>query len=199
MIMDLQNTYEVTPDIGKMLVGLWWDPNEQSRSVLDGVKAHNLDLSCAVIGEGGSVIDLITPQDTKRDQYKTQIYHRGDNLTGASDFEDEEISINFDALDDSIKALAFVISVHDDIRFSEVINGKCTFSNGMTLEPFLEADFESISDDAGIPVVANSRHNFLACMKRNDDGSWLLTHTNQNMPVLDVANVEDTVRELKVL
>ena len=114
-------------DIPKMMVALYWDPNEEPTGVLGDITPHNADLICAVINENIRVMDVITPQNPKRDSYKGQIYHKGDSLSGGGDYEDEEIIINFDALGSDVKAIAFAVSLHHSVKFSDVKNGKIAF------------------------------------------------------------------------
>ncbi len=121
-------------DIPKLMVGLSWDHNEVKVGVLDdSVVPHNLDLSCVVLTQGLQVKDIITPVDPKRDVYKNQIFHMGDHLSGGSDFEDEEIQVNFENLNADITGLAFVVSSNDRVKFADVTNGKCEFYDAASL------------------------------------------------------------------
>lgn len=168
----------------KLMVGLSWDPNEEKWGTLDtNIKAHNLDLSCAVIS-GKQVTDLITPDDPKRDVYREKIFHAGDNLSGGSDFEDEEIRVDFDKLDDSIDALAFVVSANNKIKFEHVKNAECAFNNALTLNPFLTV---SLNDIPG-------QHRVVGFVKRTVTG-WALQELTLDVTALDAYIIEQALQE----
>lgn len=173
-------------DVEKLKIGLSWDPNEQKAGVLDdSIKVHNLDLSCVIFSDGDDVLDVLTPQEPKRDHYQHQIFHLGDHLSGGSDFEDEAIQINLDALDPQIGCLAFVVSVQGRVKFSEVRNGQCEILNGITLESLMAVDFQSIEKPAMVAFT----------LKRNGAG-FTLAEVKKPIAALDADLVQRTLLEL---
>ncbi len=169
-----------------LMVGLSWDPNEEKFGNLDNsIKAHNLDLSCAILSESMQVKDLITPDDPKRDMYKEQIFHAGDNLSGGSDFEDEEIRVNFDRLPDDVSALAFIVSANNKVKFEHVKNGECAFNNAQTLQPFLTV---SLNDIPG-------PHRVVGIVKKTSSG-WALQKAEVDVRALDAYIIEQALGEV---
>ena len=154
---------EIRGDIEKLIIGLAWEPNEQDNSVLgDSVKPHNLDLSCVLFDNDGNVIDEITPQDTKRETYKGQIFHLGDNLSGGNDFEDEEIQLWLSSLDNHIAQIAFIVSVKEKVKFSDVREGHCSVLSAQTLEVIQSIDFSSLTKPAVLAfVLKRNKNSFL--------------------------------------
>ena len=172
-------------DIPKLMVGLSWDHNEKKQGVLDeSVVPHNLDLSCVVLGQGFQVKDILSPRDPKRDVYKNQIFHMGDHLTGGSDYEDEEIQVNFENLNADIAGLAFVVSSNDRVKFADVANGKCEFCDAASLQPFMSVEFQT----------AEKPHYLVGVVVKNDQGVWALQNAQSELIALDPTVLEDALR-----
>lgn len=180
------NTEEGQPI--KLMVGLAWDPNEEKWGNLDtNIKVHNLDLSCAVLTDSMRVKDLITPDNPMRDEYRSKIFHAGDNLSGGSDFEDEEIRVDFEHLEDEIQGLAFVVSANNKIKFEHVKNGECAFNNAQTLEPFLTVSLDDIP----------GQHRIVGIVKRTRSG-WALQKAEVDVGALDEMIIERALSEATV-
>lgn len=190
-------------DNKKLLVGLSWDPNEKSEGVLGDVKVHNLDLSCAVFNADYEVCDIITPIDTKRDTYKGQIFHRGDNKSGGADFEDEDITVHLDKLDQTtgdlelectVRALAFVVSTNDRVKFEDVSNGDCHFMDGLTLEPFKKIDLQGEAKKMSGPNASSQQHLVLGYVSEDENGAWTLKSMSHEINALEKSAIEDAVK-----
>lgn len=182
-------------DAQKINVGLEWDPNEEQAGVLGDVKPHNLDLSCAILKAGMVVSDIITPTDTKRAEYKDQIFHKGDHTSGGSDFEDEEILVNLDNLPDDVDALAFTVSTNDQVDIGEVNNGVCRFMDAASLSSFLNvnfSDFVSHKDD----INKSSQQHFLAGVLVKKENGWTLYDVQSMLKTLDSTSIEMTVKSM---
>ena len=169
--------------IPKLMVGLMWEPNEDKSGVVGEIKPHNLDLSCVIFGENMNVKDILTPPFHKREEYKDQIFHMGDNLTGGSDYEDEEVLVNFDNIDPSFEALAFVVSVKDGVKFSEVNDGACTFCDAASLEKFLEITFDGVG----------AAHYLAGFVSKDASGQWVLNNIQAELPSLDESSVRSAL------
>lgn len=183
-------------DVRKLMVGLEWDPNEEKKGVLSSAKPHNLDLSCAVFDSGMLIKDIITPTHPKREEYKGEIFHKGDALDGGADFEDEEIVITMDSLSDNIKAIAFMISTNDHVDIASVNNGICRFQDAITLSAFAEiklSEFVSKKDSVNIP---RQEHFFAGMVMRGDDNKWVLKDTQFVLPALDTTSIETAVKSI---
>ena len=171
-------------DIPKLMVGLSWDPNEYQSVLKEDIVAHNLDLSCAVLNKNLQVKDIIMPDEPKRSLYKNQIYHMGDHLSGGSDFEDEEIHVNFANLDADIFGLAFVVSANNKVKFSDVANGNCSFLDAANLDPFLSVELQGIEKP----------HYLVGITMKNDHGDWILQNTQKELLALDAGLLEEALR-----
>ena len=183
-------------DIRKLMVGLEWDPNEEEKGVISTVKPHNLDLSCAVFDSGMSVVDIITPTHPKREEYKGQIFHKGDALDGGADFEDEEILVTIDSLGDDINAIGFMVSTNDHVDIASVNNGICRFQDAISLSPFVEiklSEFVSKKDNVNIP---RQEHFFAGMIIRGDDDKWVLKDAQFILPALDGTSIETAVKSI---
>lgn len=170
-------------DVEKLMVGLSWDPNEQRHGTLGGIRPHNLDLSCAVLDKDLQVIDRVSATDPKREQYKMQIFHKGDNQSGGADFEDEEILVTFANLDADIAHLAFIVSSVDGVAFSDVKNGACAFLDYVSLTPLLELDFSAVK----------TAHVLTGLVRRDDQGRWWLSAVQADLPSCDALGIESVV------
>lgn len=183
-------------DISKLMVGLEWDPNEEEKGVVSVIKPHNLDLSCAVFDTDMSVVDIITPTHPKRDEYKGQIFHKGDALDGGADFEDEEILVTMDTLDAEIKAISFMVSTNDHVDIASVKNGICRFQDAISLSPFVEiklSEFISKKDSVSIP---RQEHFFAGIIMRAEGDKWVLKDTQFVLPALDGTSLETAVKSI---
>lgn len=174
---------KVASDVERLKIGLSWDPNEQKAGVLEeSITPHNLDLSCVVLGGGQDVLDVLSPQDPKRDRYQHQIFHLGDNLSGGADFEDEAIVVNLKALDSQIESLAFVIVAQGAVKFSDIQNGSCDVLNGISLESLTSIDFQGLEKPAVIAFV----------LKREAEG-FSIAACKEPIAALDVDLVQEAL------
>jgi len=109
------------------------------------------------------------------------------SLSGGGDFEDEEIRVDFDQVDDNVEALAFVVSANNKIKFENVKNGECAFNNAETLVPFLTV---SIDDIAG-------EHRIVGIVKRTAAG-WALQELSIDVSALDAQVIEQAMAEVQL-
>lgn len=172
-------------DVSKLMVGLSWDPNTQATEGFGLGQPHNIDLCCAVFGEGLSFIDMITPQIPLREKYGQQIFHTGDNTSGGADFEDEAINVTFDGLDEDIKYLAFIVSCIDGVKFSELNNPVCDFLVYENLEKLASVKLSKGQMD----------HILTGVVRKNHLGEWELTDLNQDLDNTGTAQLTETLRD----
>lgn len=188
-------TLNFSSDQKKLMVGLSWDPNEKSTGVLGGLTPHNLDLSCAVFNADLEVCDIITPLEPKREQYKGKIFHRGDSTSGGGDFEDEDVTVYLDSLqetDRDIRAMAFIVSINDRVQFSEVKNASCAFMDGINLEPFLSIDLKGL--EANSNNASSQQHFVVGYVTQGEDGSWTLKNIQKPIESLGQSAIEAAVK-----
>lgn len=94
------------PGLGKVHVGLGWDPRTTTGDAFD------LDASALLLGEDGKVrssADFIfynqpsTPDGT--------VVHKGDNRSGDGDGDDETVAVDLSTLAPDVSRIVFVVSI----------------------------------------------------------------------------------------
>lgn len=96
------------PGLVNALVGLGWD----ARST-DGT-AFDLDASVFLVGENGKVLsDAHFVFYNNKTSPDGATVHSGDNLTGAGEGDDEQVSINLPGVDPKVQRLVFAVTIHD--------------------------------------------------------------------------------------
>lgn len=130
------------PNLKHILVGLGWDVNE-----FQGGYDFDLDASVFALGVNGKCL-----QDSDFVFYGNlnhpsgAIIHKGDNLTGGGDGDDEQIEIDLSLIPASINKIAFTVTIYDsDTRrqnFGQV-------SNAFIRIVDLDTDTELIHYDLG--------------------------------------------------
>ncbi|MEM9468797.1 MAG: TerD family protein [Pseudomonadota bacterium] len=177
-------------DIRKILLGLEWDPNEEARGVMGSIKPHNLDLSCAIFDNKRIVRDVITPQDTKRDKYGQKIFHKGDNKSGGSDFEDEEILINLDNIDDEIPMIGVIVSTNDNVKISDIQNGRCSFLDASDLSSFLSLDLKDLASNDEAVNVPKQQHFLMGVIKQNKQSDCVIIDHQMILKSMEPEEIE---------
>lgn len=131
----------------KLSVGLSWEPLASSENAAGStpLKVHNADLSCVVLDADYNAIDLLTPQSPKREEYRQKLYHSGDQIGGGSLFEDEEIQIWLDHVDESISGLVFLVSTKGALYFDEMNLPDCKIMDGISWASFFTADLAHVA------------------------------------------------------
>ena len=96
------------PGLVNALVGLGWDAR-----TTDGL-AFDLDASVFLVGDSGKVLSdahfIFYNQKTSPDG---AVVHAGDNLTGAGEGDDEQITINLPKVDPNVQRLVFAVTIHE--------------------------------------------------------------------------------------
>lgn len=96
------------PGLKKITVGLGWDTRATDGADFD------LDASCFLLAETGKVrsdADFIF-YNNKSDAANS-VEHQGDNLTGAGDGDDEQITVNLDSVPADVAKLSVAVTIHD--------------------------------------------------------------------------------------
>jgi len=91
------------------LVGLGWDTNKY-----DGGNDFDLDAAAFLIGDNGKVLsdnDFIFYNNLE--SKNGAVTHKGDNLTGDGDGDDEVIVLNFSKMPSDVKSIAITVTIHD--------------------------------------------------------------------------------------
>jgi len=96
------------PGLANALVGLGWDARTTDGSAFD------LDASIFLVGDSGKVLSdahfIFYNQKTSPDG---AVVHSGDNLTGAGEGDDEQVTINLPKVDPNVQRLVFTVTIHE--------------------------------------------------------------------------------------
>lgn len=97
------------PGLSKILVGLGWDVKKY-----DGGYDFDLDAAAFVLGANGKVLsdsDFVFYNNLKHSSGAVQ--HMGDNLTGAGEGDDEQITVDLSKLPGNADKVAFTVTIYD--------------------------------------------------------------------------------------
>ena len=109
MAINLQKGQRENINAPKFTIGLGWDTNSSSTG-----SGFDLDASVFILGENKKVIsdahfifynNLSSPDNA--------VIHIGDNLTGDGDGDDEQIKIDLTKINDAVKEICVVVTIHD--------------------------------------------------------------------------------------
>ena len=119
--VDLTKT---NPGLSKILVGLGWDPVQNSGggilgSLFGGGSAPNIDCDASVLMLGANDKlqnnnDVVYFGNLKSRDGSVQ--HSGDNLTGDGDGDDEQIIVDLTKVPANIQKLVFVVNIYDAVK-----------------------------------------------------------------------------------
>lgn len=115
MSVNLQKGQKVSltkeaPQAHRILVGLGWDAKK--KGFFGGGSDFDLDASCFALRNGRLTSKKDICYFGNRDVMKKAIHHHGDNLTGAGDGDDEQITVDLDKLDSDIDKIVFVVNIY---------------------------------------------------------------------------------------
>lgn len=100
------------PKLKKVLVGLGWD--EAKKKGLFGItKSLDLDASAIVLRDGVLRNDADVVYYSHLKSMDGSIKHHGDNLTGAGDGDDEQITVKLDKMDADVTNVVFVVNIYN--------------------------------------------------------------------------------------
>lgn len=115
MSVNLQKGQKVSltkeaPQAHRILVGLGWDAKK--KGLFGGGFVFDLDASCFALRDGRLTSKKDICYFGNRDVMKKAIHHHGDNLTGAGDGDDEQITVDLDKLDSDVDKIVFVVNIY---------------------------------------------------------------------------------------
>lgn len=115
MSVNLQKGQKVSltkeaPQAHRILVGLGWDAKK--KGLFGGDSDFDLDASCFALRNGRLTSKKDICYFGNRNVMKKAIYHHGDNLTGAGDGDDEQITVDLDKLDSDVDKIVFVVNIY---------------------------------------------------------------------------------------
>ncbi|CAM2891741.1 TerD family protein [Skermania piniformis] len=105
-------------ELGTIRMGLGWDP------VYVAGTAHEVDLDAsALLFAGDGIVDVsFYGQLISRDG---SVRHRGDNLTGEGDGDDEIIIVDLTRVPEYVTSIVFVVTSYGGHTFEEISNAFC--------------------------------------------------------------------------
>lgn len=136
------NLSKERPSLKKIMVGLGWDTNKYT-----GGANFDLDASVFLVDAKGKTSEegfifynnLVGPNKS--------VIHQGDNRTGGSDGDDEQIFIDLDLIPENIERIAITVTIDSaeerDQNFGMVRNAYCRLVNNETNEEQLRFDLEN--------------------------------------------------------
>ena len=104
--VDLTKT---NPGLTKMCIGLGWDINKY-----DGGSAFDLDTAAFLLGENGKVReqgDFVFYSNLSH--ASGAVVHKGDNLTGEGEGDDEQIMVDLSKVPADVQRIAFTATIYD--------------------------------------------------------------------------------------
>ena len=142
MAINLQKGQRENINAPKFTIGLGWDTNNTSTG-----GAFDLDASLFLLNDSKRLVsdnhfifynNLESPDKS--------VIHSGDNLTGDGDGDDEQIKIDLTRIDDAIKEISVVVTIHeaDDRKqnFGQVRNSFIRIFNTDTNEEILKYELD---------------------------------------------------------
>jgi tellurium resistance protein TerD len=142
MAINLQKGQRENINAPKFTIGLGWDTNNTSTG-----GAFDLDASLFLLGENKKLVsdnhfifynNLESPDKA--------VIHTGDNLTGDGDGDDEQIKIDLTKIDDAVKEITVVVTIHEaesrKQNFGQVRNSFIRIFNTDTNEEILKYELD---------------------------------------------------------
>lgn len=147
------------PGLTAAFLGLGWDTNSGSGAAFDlDASVFMLNASGKLEKEGNFVYfkNLASPCGS--------ITHRGDNLTGVGDGDDEVVDVNLSAIPAEVDSVVFVVNIYDaqarKQNFGQVKNAFIRLVDKNTNTEILRYDLgEDYSSETGVLFGRLYRHN----------------------------------------
>lgn len=171
----------------RIIAGLSWDPREDKvsrvRHMLKTDSQHDLDISCYVYDATGQFIDFVGAEAQDSVDQSGKIYHSGDDMTGAGEGDDEQISAELAALPAHVHGLVFLVEIKSRHTFSEIDEPMCHLADAMSNQDLFMAAMAH--DDAA------DKNAFVMCSIYRDstnDSGWTLYNISEYP---DISKIED--------
>ena len=119
-------------ELTRIAVGLGWDPVKKKAGLFGGLfgggsDSIDLDASVVMLDANANSIDIVWFR--KLSSNCGSLHHRGDNLTGEGEGDDEVIDIKLTSLSSNVKYLAVTVNSFRSQTFNEVDNAFCRIFN----------------------------------------------------------------------
>jgi len=148
------------PGLSKILVGLGWDVNKY-----DGGGDFDLDTSVFLVdATGKATCDEDFVFYGNKVHPSGAVEHKGDNLTGAGDGDDEQVSIDLSKIPSNIERIAFTVTIYDyetrKQNFGQVSNAFIRIVDTAKNEELMRYDLsEDFSIETALVIAELYRNN----------------------------------------
>jgi tellurium resistance protein TerZ len=145
--------------LGKIVMGLGWDPIEKKGffGFGGGKQDVDLDASCLMFDAQNQPIDVVWFRQLK--SHDGSIQHSGDNRTGAGDGDDEQISVDLNRVPQTVKSLVFVVNSFLGQNFSQISNATCRLIDGRNNSEVARYDLSCQGNHTAQIMAKLYRHN----------------------------------------
>jgi tellurium resistance protein TerD len=140
---------KTNPGLTILNLGLGWDVGSGSRSTFD------LDATAVVLrgGKLANTSDMVYFKNLKGDN--GAIVHKGDNLTGAGDGDDEVVSVDLTKVSADVSEVVFVVNIYEaesrNQNFGQVANAFIRVVDTATNQEIMRYDLsEDFSGGTGV-------------------------------------------------
>lgn len=170
------------PNLRRILVGLGWDPVKKGFFKKLSDTDMDIDGSVICIDKDGKWIKTVYFGELKA--FGGAIEHKGDNLTGEGDGDDEQIEIVLDKLPDKVNRLAIIINIYSAYfkkqDFSQVKNCFVHVDDMDTAKELVRYDIDGNFDEkTGIFVADIYRY----------DGEWKFKAIGEGVRVKNIGEM----------
>ncbi len=173
----LSLTKEAGGNLAKVLLGLGWD-------ITPGAGQVDLDASVATYDANKNLLETIY-FGSKRSQ-NGSIQHSGDNLTGAGDGDDEQISIDLSKVPDSVQTIFCTVTSYRAQKFTVVKNAYVRVVNTSGNAELCRYELSAGEPYTGIILARIYRHN----------GEWKIAALGEFANGKTVNELRDSMRNL---
>lgn len=184
-------TKTASTPLNHIAIGLGWDPLETKKPGLlcrlFGCKTQNtidLDAACVLFDADKEKQDIVFFAKLKSDCQS--VTHRGDNLTGEGNGDDEVIDISLTNLPSNVSYLVITVSSFKGQNFNEVKNAFCRVMNTDDEQKELcRYDLSEQGEHTGIVI---------AILTRKKDNDWHITASGMPCDGLTVESMLPSIQ-----
>lgn len=146
--------------LAKVVMGLGWDAAKKKGFFgfgRGGQQEIDLDASCLLFDDARNMLDVVWFKQLRSKD--GSIEHSGDSRTGAGTGDDEQITVNLEAVPGNVKSLVFTVSSFTGQDFSQVENAFCRIVNGANGQEIARYEL-SVQGNHSAQIMAKLyRHN----------------------------------------
>lgn len=99
--------------LSKVVVGLGWDVAKQKKGLFGGYSTPDIDCDASAISIGTSGKARSVAYFGRKRVENDAIIHHGDNLTGAGDGDDEQITVDLKSMPNDVDKVVFAVNIYN--------------------------------------------------------------------------------------